>query len=530
VNVREERVGARGLAPLDDGATLKAMRPLGILGGLSVLATAVALPLACSSNGNDAGTSSSSGSSGTGTAGTSGGSSGSSGTSGGSSGSSGTSGGGDSGGPPPQAQGDPCRGTSIPTSSAYFPPGWCASVVASDLGTIRQLSFAPNGDLFGVTTDGTIDLFHDDNGDGVFQTAEQHVWAITDGNGNNAHVDAAGGYVYAGSAGGVFRFKYTAGQLTGGAPDAVVVNQPLGGHTYHTTHVYDGYLYVHSGSAGNVTHSSGLAATAYDTQRSLIKRFDLSKFVSGNAFDWSAGEVVTVGLRNGSGFKRNEITKKIYDVVNGLDDLTYGPTPTDVHTDNPGEQVVEIAAGKQYGYPFCFTAQRVFTDGSTGALISPGTQLQNELYANPHDDTWCAANSSPPTTFIQAHSAPLDIVFFDVQPQGALPEDYRGGAFVSLHGSWDRSPTTGYKVVWIPFNADGSAPMPTSTQDTTTFPYKTVFGGGDASGPKDGSWRLSVGDVAENPRPVGVAISPIDGALYVSSDAGGVLYRLGLKK
>ena len=500
------------------------LRSLGILGGVSAILVAIAVPLACSTNGSDAtssGGASSSGSSG-GTA-TSGGVSGTSGTGG----TSGTSG---AGVPPPQAQGDPCRGTAIPTTKAYFPAGWCASIVATDVGAMRQLSFAPNGDLFGVTTDGTIHIFHDDNGDGIFQPAEEHDWANTGGNGNNAHVDAAGGYVYAGSLDGVVRFKYTAGAMTGGDREAVVVNQPTGGHGFHTTHVYDGFLYVHSGSAGNVSHESGLDATTYDTKRSLIKRFDLSKFDPKTPFDWAAGEVVTVGLRNGSGFKRNEITKKIYGVVNGLDDLTYGPSPVDVHTDNPGEQVIEIATGKQYGYPFCFTAQRTFSNGATGSLIAPGTQLKNELFANPHDDAWCGANSSQPTTFIQAHSAPLDIVFFDVQAQGVLPEEYRGGAFVALHGSWDRQPNTGYKVVWIPFNPDGSAPMPTSTQDTTTFPYKTVFGGGNASGPKDGTWSFSVGDLAASPRPVGVAISPIDGALYVSSDAGGLLYRLGLKK
>jgi glucose/arabinose dehydrogenase len=79
--------------------------------------------------------------------------------------------------------------------------------------------------------------------------------------------------------------------------------------------------------------------------------------------------------------------------------------------------------------------------------------------------------------------------------------------------------------------------MPTSTKDTTSFPYETVFGGGKYGSPRDGEWSWKMGDAGEDPvRPVGVAISPLDGALYVSSDntAGlssarsGCIYRIAL--
>src|SRR5262249_19025404 len=157
-----------------------------------------------------------------------------------------------------------------------------------------------------------------------------------------------------------------------------------------------GYLYVASGSVQNASNESGSAT--YDTKRSLIKRFKLASFVPGTPFQWDAGEVVSVGVRNSVGFTRNETTKKMYAVVNGLDDQQY--KGVDVHNDNPGEQLLEIAPGKQYGYPFCFTAQRVVDNGT---LIGVGTQLVNVGFpSNPHDDVWCAANSSKPTTFFQA--------------------------------------------------------------------------------------------------------------------------------
>jgi glucose/arabinose dehydrogenase len=214
-------------------------------------------------------------------------------------------------------------------------------------------------------------------------------------------------------------------------------------------------------------------------------------------------------------------------VVNGMDEMFYGGA--DVHIDNPGEQLVELTAGGVYGYPFCLTAQRVFSQGATGDLFSAGTQVANEFFSV-HDNAWCAAHSTMPTTFFQAHSAPLDIVFFDEQPSGSLPEGKRGGAFVAFHGSWERETgQTGHKVVWVPFRSGGTSIMPSSTATTTTFPYEVVFGGGTSAGPVDGPWTLDENGIVEHPvRPAGVAISPVDGALYVTSDLGGNVYRLGL--
>jgi hypothetical protein len=86
-------------------------------------------------------------------------------------------------------------------------------------------------------------------------------------------------------------------------------------------------------------------------------------------------------------------------------------------------------------------------------------------------------------------------------------------------------------VIWMPFDAAGNAPMPSSTSTTTSFPYETVLGGGTAMGPSDGPWVWSSPTGGgEGPRPAGVAISPIDGALYIASDAGGNIYRVGLQK
>lgn len=430
--------------------------------------------------------------------------------------------------PPPRV--NPCKaGAGVPVSlEAYVAEGMCARLIAADgVDGLRQIQFAPNGDLFGTTNGGTILLFRDANGDGAFTKDEIHTWGQTGGNGSNAHIDVAGGFVYSGGTTGVKRFPYDPAALAAASSEDVVVGQPADGfHPKHTSHVYDGFLYVHSGSSDNSSHEDDNPIGEYDTTRALIKRFDLSKFTSGAPFNWKDGEIVIQGIRNAVGVARNETTGKIYAVVNGIDNVWY-PAGVDIHNDNPGEQIVEVVKGKQYGYPFCFTAQRIL-NGT--AVVPPGTQLYNPNFSgNPHDDAWCALNSAPPVTFLQAHSAPNDMLFFDKQPSGNLPEKWRGGAFFTLHGSWDRAPSTGYSVIWQPFNADGSSPMPTSTADTTTFPYQVVFGGADEQGNSvDGNWQWHTTAGGDTPRPAGVAISPIDGSLYVSADTPGSLYRIGI--
>ena len=424
--------------------------------------------------------------------------------------------------PLPVAKGDPCRGVALPVDQHYVPAGMCARVVAINLDYMRQLTFAPNGDLFVARDFGVINLLHDANGDGVFDPTEISDWASTLGDaattdsGNNVHI--AGGFLYAGTAGGVMRWPYVPGAVTGGIGEDVLVDAPPAGHPKHTVHIYDGFLYVMSGSLSNADTPAG---GAYDTNRAVLRRFNLAAFVPGTPFTWTAGEVVTVGLRNMVGFTQNA-AGRMWGVVNGIDAASYDGA--DVQQDNPGEQVVELGAGRAYGFPFCFTAQKVM---KSSGLVVPGTQLTFDQFTF-HDDAWCAANSMKPATFLQAHSAPLDIRFFERDPKGVLPERWRGGAFITFHGSSYRTVPTGYKVVWMPFDASGLPPMPTANAaGEIDFPYETVFGGGTSAGPVDGKWTWSLNGAGESPHPVGIAISPIDGALYISSDIGR-LYRIGL--
>ncbi|MEI9948810.1 MAG: hypothetical protein WDO74_07455 [Pseudomonadota bacterium] len=287
------------------------------------------------------------------------------------------------------------------------------------------------------------------------------------GTGQNLYIDEAAGFLYAGTPAGVKRWVWSKTLAAGGTGEDVVTGQPSNGnHSKHTVKVWDGWLYVMSGSAENVVNPD---SPAYDQTRSQIKRFRLSDFKPGTPFNWpSDGEVFANGLRNTLGFNR-DARGRIYGVQNGQDDVQY--QSADVHQDNPGEVVMRLEAGTSHGYPFCFVAQSV-------SGVQPGTQLSSSIFTNnPHDDAWCQspANALPPVTFLQAHTAPMDIVFY-TGPFGALPDKWKNGAFVSLHGSWNRTTATATKWVWLPFNADGSAPLPTNSGSTTTFTFDVVFG------------------------------------------------------
>jgi glucose/arabinose dehydrogenase len=104
-----------------------------------------------------------------------------------------------------------------------------------------------------------------------------------------------------------------------------------------------------------------------------------------------------------------------------------------------------------------------------------------------------------PDVLIQPHSAPLGITFYD---QAAFPPEYRGDAFVALHGSWNRSKRTGYKVIRLRF--DNGRP---------TGEYEDFLTG------------FSRSDRAVWGRPVGVTVTA-DGALLVSEDGNGTIWRI----
>ncbi|MBE3561720.1 MAG: sorbosone dehydrogenase family protein [Ktedonobacteraceae bacterium] len=189
--------------------------------------------------------------------------------------------------------------------------------------------------------------------------------------------------------------------------------------------------------------------------------------------DGSGGRLYAKGLRNAVGMAINPWNKQIWVTNNGRDLLG---------DDTPPETVYALQDGGDYGWPRCHAGDIVDPQfgrpGACDGVIKPLVKLQ-------------------------AHSAPLGLAFYKT---GQFPQEYHG-LYVAFHGSWNRTVPTGYKIVFVPLNEQGQVSGP--VRDFAT------------------GWLQSNGDALG--RPVGLAVGP-DGALYVSDDKAGSIYRITYTK
>jgi len=293
---------------------------------------------------------------------------------------------------------------------------------------------------------------------------------------------AVGGqqWIYVAAVDRVVRYAYVAGAGTAGAPEVVVDGLPddslpeLGGRYGHVLKniALDGdTLYVSIASTCNACASD----TRSDPIRGAIYRWDATGPNEGKA-------LVARGIRNAEGLAIAPGTHDLWVVVNNRDNIidpATGRKDTAYVDNNPPEEFIKIKQGGDYGWPFC-------NPDPSGGLRNMPFQRDHEL-----NQDGSAADCEAATAVdvgIQAHSAPLGLTF--------VPDL---GAVVALHGSWNRSKPTGYKVINFPW-VDG---RPGDQHDL-------------ASG--------FLG--AEEPwaRPVDIA-ALADGSLLVSDDFGGTVFR-----
>ncbi len=389
--------------------------------------------------------------------------------------------------PPPSA----CN-PSKKVASAYVPDGFCASEWATGLGQPRGIFVAPNGDVLVVERqEGQVTVLWDDDGDRVSGPSERALLAKAPG--LNHGVTIHGGFLYASSATTVFRWAYASGARSDlGAPTTLIRGIPSGGHSTRTLAVDGaGLLYVSVGSGSNVDP---------DSSRARIRRFPLDA-IPDSGVSFGDGEVFADGLRNEVGLAFDG-QGRLWGVQNGVDNLQRSDLGGDIHEDNPAEELnLFDTAGRHYGYPYCWS-EFLLPPGVGGG---PGTQWAHPSFISDgtHTDAWCRdpANVVAPQLAMQAHSAPLDLEFYD---GAAFPADHRGDLFVTFHGSWNRAVPTGYKLVRVHF--DGGKPQ----EPTRFFEYS---GAGDFAS----AWRH---------RPVGVRVGK-DGQLFVTSDSSGTVVIIG---
>jgi glucose/arabinose dehydrogenase len=330
------------------------------------------------------------------------------------------------------------------------PPGFHISVFATGLSGPRGLAVSPQGDLYvTLINSGKVVALLDREHEGAASDVATYLEGL-----DHPHGIAFGaGWMYVGETGKVERARDTTGGLHADQRETVVPSLPNdGGHVTRTVHVGpDKKLYVSIGSSCNVCIEK-------NPLRATIVQYNL---------DGTGEHVFARGLRNAVGFTFSPLTGALWAVINGRDNLG---------DDLPGEDITDVHDGDNFGWPTCY-----------------GDRIPDLEFGKTGD---CDATTEPALQ-IQAHSAPLGALFY----AGAqLPASYRGDVFVPLHGSWNRTTPTGYKIITVAMREG----QPVSVQDFAT------------------GWMLGT---AAWGRPVDM-VQGSDGALYVSDDQAGAVYRI----
>jgi glucose/arabinose dehydrogenase len=272
-----------------------------------------------------------------------------------------------------------------------------------------------------------------------------------------------GNELYVADTDALLRFPYSEGGTRIAAPGVEVVALPAGAINRHWTRNViaspDGSrLYVSVGSNSNVGEN-GLENEAGRASILEVHR------ATGTA------RVFASGLRNPVGMDWHPETGALWTVVNERDEIGSDLVP---------DYLTAVQEGAFYGWPFSYFGAHV-----------------DERAEPPRPDL--VARAVAPDYALGAHTASLGLAFYDGR---LLPERYAAGAFIGQHGSWNRRPLSGYKVIFVPFRDGRPAGAP---EDVLT-------GFLDAGGRAHG-------------RPVGVAVDRA-GALLVADDVGNSVWRV----
>jgi len=329
----------------------------------------------------------------------------------------------------------------------YLPSGFSVSVYTSGFSAPRTFDFDETGNMFVA-----------EKGEGrVMMVMKDGTKKIIDSNLRNVHgLDYYKGDLYVADEQHVFAYRKVGADGNFTKRDVLVDNLPTGGNHVTRSVVIspDEKIFVSIGSSCNVCEES-------DKRRAAVVQYDL---------DGSHEEIFAQGLRNSVGIIINQINDgyQLWGADNGRDRIG----------DNiPPEEVNIIQKGRNYGWPYCY-----------------GSGITNPEY--PDRENYCRYSTQFPLYEMQAHSAPLGLVFVSQGFARGLDQE---DLLITFHGSWNRTIPTGYKVVKI------------DTSDPQAKPTNFITG-----------WLMDSGLVWGRP----VDIKFFQNALFISDDRAGVIYKV----
>jgi glucose/arabinose dehydrogenase len=332
-------------------------------------------------------------------------------------------------------------------------------------GWVMRLLLARAG--AGAVSANRISLMRDADGDG---RAELKTAFLT---GLNSPFGMAliGSDLYIANTDAVLKFTYQPGVTSITTPGVKIADLPAGSINHHwTKNIIAGsdgkQLYATVGSNSNV----GENGIDKEANRAAILEINLAD---------GQPRIFASGLRNPNGLAWQPQTGTLWTTVNERDELGSDLVP---------DYMSSVQDGGFYGWPYSYFGQHIDT--------RPQPQRPDLV-----------AKAIVPDFALGAHTASLGLAFYAPQASATapLPQHYASGAFIGQHGSWNRSPPSGYKVVFVPF-ADGKAVGP--VEDVLT-------------GFREGDQAFG--------RPAGVAIAK-DGALLVADDVGNVVWRVAAER
>jgi glucose/arabinose dehydrogenase len=398
------------------------------------------------------------------------------------------------------------------TAMPIAPAGFTVSVYA-EMRAPRMMVYAPNGDLF-VSSPATnsITVLRDANNDGVFEARSVYAGmppanaAVPPAAGQrpapppppgqpvnpNVNGEILGasapacvpppafnnrgpgtvaapfglafhdGYLYVGNTGSLVRFKYTNGDLKAQGEPEKLLDLPTGGHSTRNV-IFNRAgtkMYLTVGSMSN--NNAG-----EDCRRAAVLEFNP---------DGSGYRVYASGIRNPVGLTLQPGTDTIWVAMNERDNLGDDLVP---------DYATSVKDGGFYGWPYSYI----------GSNYDP-------RYVGAFPDL--VKRAIVPDVLIPAHSAALGITFYTGT---AFPPRYRNGAFVALHGSWNRSMASGYRVAFFPMTNGKPGPL-------EDFMTGFIINDGEGGAPLE-RWG----------RPVGVTVAA-DGSLLVSDDGSNKIWKI----
>jgi glucose/arabinose dehydrogenase len=304
-----------------------------------------------------------------------------------------------------------------------------------------------------------ITLLRDTDGDGTAETRTPFLTGLSSPFG----MALVGNSLYVANTDALMRFTYSDGATQITEPGTKVADLPGGTINHHWTKNViaskDGArLFVTVGSNSNV----GENGIDKEENRAAILEVDPAT---------GATKLFASGLRNPNGMAWQPQTGELWTVVNERDEIGSDLVP---------DYLTSVKEGGFYGWPYSYYGKHV-----DERVQPPKPELVEKAIV--------------PDYALGPHTASLGLTFYEGT---ALPEKYRGGAFIGQHGSWNRKPFSGYKVIYVPF-ADGK-PSAQPEDILTGF----INEKGEALG-----------------RPVGV-VADAKGALLVADDVGNVIWRV----